>query len=126
MYFWTYGLRKTWLDKSLKSLVSEDPSTSKHGKRAEALLKSERHHLYSIYWSLWNQFRWKRCLLVICKILGLFVNTLTAEDKFSLLNRDNLQEQLRCKYWKKAFLNFLFHFRNLDSILNINKKRWPS
>ena len=28
MYFWTYGLQKTWLDKFLKSLVSEDSSTS--------------------------------------------------------------------------------------------------
>ena len=28
MYFLTYGLRKTWLFKCLKSPVSEDPSTS--------------------------------------------------------------------------------------------------
>ena len=28
MYFWTYGLRKTWLDKCLKSPVLEDASTS--------------------------------------------------------------------------------------------------
>ena len=28
MCYGTYGLRKTWLDKCLKSLVSEDPSTS--------------------------------------------------------------------------------------------------
>ena len=28
MYFWTYRLRKTWLNKCLKSPVSEDPSTS--------------------------------------------------------------------------------------------------
>ena len=28
MYFWSYGLQKTWLDKCLKSPVSEDPSTS--------------------------------------------------------------------------------------------------
>ena len=28
MYFLTYRLKKTWLDKCLKSLVSEDPSTS--------------------------------------------------------------------------------------------------
>ena len=28
MYFWAYGLRKTYLDKCLKSLDSEDPSTS--------------------------------------------------------------------------------------------------
>ena len=28
MYFWAYGLPKTWLDKCLKSPVSEDPLTS--------------------------------------------------------------------------------------------------
>ena len=28
MYFWTYGLRKTWLEKCLKSPVSDDPSIS--------------------------------------------------------------------------------------------------
>ena len=28
MYFLSYGLRKSWLDKYLKSPVSEDPSTS--------------------------------------------------------------------------------------------------
>ena len=37
IYFWTYGRRNTWLDKSLKTPVSEDPWTSnmvngpKHG-----------------------------------------------------------------------------------------------
>ena len=29
MYFLNYGLPKTWLDQSLKSPVSEDPSKSK-------------------------------------------------------------------------------------------------
>ena len=28
MYFWTYRLRTTWLDKCLKSADLEDPSTS--------------------------------------------------------------------------------------------------
>ena len=28
MYFWTYGLRNTWLDKCLKSPLSDNPSTS--------------------------------------------------------------------------------------------------
>ena len=28
MCFWTYGLQKTWLDKRLKSPLSEDPFTS--------------------------------------------------------------------------------------------------
>ena len=33
MYFSTYGLQESWLDKCLKSPVSEDPSTSKVGSR---------------------------------------------------------------------------------------------
>ena len=28
MYFWASGVKKTWLDKCLKSLDSEDPSKS--------------------------------------------------------------------------------------------------
>ena len=34
-------------------------------------------------------------MLVLCKILGLFVNTLTDDDKYSLLYRDNLTEQIQ-------------------------------
>ena len=33
MYIRNYGLRKMWLDKCLKSLVSKDPSTSNMGNR---------------------------------------------------------------------------------------------
>ena len=34
-------------------------------------------------------------MLVLCKILGLFVNTLTDDDKYSLLYRDNLMQQIQ-------------------------------
>ena len=34
-------------------------------------------------------------MLVLCKILGPFVNTLTDDDKYSLLYRDNLTEQIQ-------------------------------
>ena len=34
-------------------------------------------------------------MLVPCKILGLFVNTLTDDDKYSLLFRDNLTQQIQ-------------------------------
>ena len=33
-------------------------------------------------------------MLVLCKILGLLVNTLTDDDKYSLLYRDNLRLQI--------------------------------
>ena len=34
-------------------------------------------------------------MLVLCKILGLLVNTLTDDDKYSLLYRDNLTQQVQ-------------------------------
>ena len=34
-------------------------------------------------------------MLVLCKILGLFVNTMTDDDKYSLLYRDNLTQQIQ-------------------------------
>ena len=36
------------------------------------------------------EFSWKKSVLVICKNLGLFVNPLTADNKYSLLNRDDI------------------------------------
>ena len=34
-------------------------------------------------------------MLVLCKILGLFVNTFTEDGKYSLLYRDNLTQQIQ-------------------------------
>ena len=34
-------------------------------------------------------------MLVLCKILGLFVNTLTDDGKYSLLYRGNLMQQIQ-------------------------------
>ena len=98
----------------------------KDGKRVETLLKSERQHLYHIYWSLWMQFRLKKSFSVRCKILGLFVNPLSADNKYSLLNRGNLMQHVKmqlCQKWKSFAEFFFLHFVNLDSILNIFKKK---
>ena len=74
-----------------------------HGKLDQTLLKSELHHFYHIYWSLWRQLSSKYSLLVIRKISGLFFNPLIAGQKYSPLNSDNLtpptQMQLSLK-WK--------------------------
>ena len=40
------------------------------------------------------KFSCRMSLLVIHKILELFVNLLTADDKYSLLNRDNLAQPI--------------------------------
>ena len=61
-----------------------------HGEQSETLLKSERRHLYHMYWSLGRQVSWKRSLLMICKISEVFVNLLTGDEKYSILKRRNL------------------------------------
>ena len=86
-----------------------------HGKPAGTLLKSERRHLYQIYWSLWKPFTGKNSLLVICKNLRLFVNPLTSDDKYSLLNRGNLLQhvQVQLSQKRKNFSEFVFAFSKL-------------
>ena len=54
----------------------------------------------------------KKSLLLICKFLGLFVNTLTADDKYFLLNRDILRQpnEMHLSNKQKRFTNFFIHF----------------
>ena len=41
------------------------------------------------------------CLLMICEILGLFVNTLTADHKYCLRNNEDLQQSIQMQLSKK-------------------------
>ena len=62
---------------------------------------------------------------MIYKILGLLVNTLTTDDKFSLFNKDNLTQPIEMDMPKKQKKNFIF-FRIFEiylKILNILKKK---
>ena len=60
---------------------------------------------------------------MIHKILRLFVNTLTVDDKYYLLNTENLTQAIQIKYSQKqkTFFEFLFAF--LKSILNFKHLR---
>ena len=66
------------------------PFDKQHGKRVQLLFKSASQHLYHIQWSLPNQLSREESLLLTWKILGLFVNTLAADEKYAVLNRNNL------------------------------------
>ena len=68
---------------------------------------------------------WNRSLLVIFKMLKLFVNTLTADDKYYLLNKDNLTEptEMKLSKKKKLFFNFFLYFSNNDLIFDILDKK---
>ena len=90
---------KFWTAKNMVTSMSKKSRFKgsfgkEHGKCAHTLLKCQRHHLYHIYWSLWMQLTWKKSLLVTCKISGLFPNTLSADGKYSLVNRDNLMQPI--------------------------------
>ena len=121
---------KTWLDKCLKSPVSEDPSTSnmvnvpKHywSLHHSTFIIFLRHwpgnfvrKSLSYYWSLATKLCSKKSLLLTCQILGLLVKTLAANEKYLVLNGENLTIpiQVILSEKKNFFLNFLLHFWNL-------------
>ena len=64
-------------------------------------------------------------LLVIYKILGLLVNTLATDDKYTLLNSDNLMQQIQMLITKKEtnFLNCFSVYWNLDQVSKVLEKK---
>ena len=62
-------------------------------------------------------------LLVICEILGLFVNTFTTNDKYCLRNSDNLLQPIQMHLSKKntfsgiflLFLKFTLYFEHIEA-----------
>ena len=119
-----------------KKLVRSMPKKSRfkwsfikqHGKCIQTLLKSQGQLLYHIYSSLLRQLSYKKSLLVICKISRRFVNTLSADGKYSLFNRDNLTQpiQMQLSRKQKTFSEFFCAF--LKSSLNFEhfQKKYDS
>ena len=77
------------------------PFQKEHSKGLSTLFKSDRQHLDHVYSSTRTQYSCKKSLLVICKSLRLFVNTMTAVDKCSLPNRDNLMQPIHMQLSQK-------------------------
>ena len=125
MYFRNYGFRKTLSDKSKKSKKSRltGPFDKQHSQWDQTVLNSEWHNFYHIYWWLWRQLSSKKSLLVVGKILGLFFNTLTPCHKYSLINRENLPQQIKIESYLKRksfslffsiFLKFRWNFEQFQ------------
>ena len=62
---------------------------SQHVKGPQTLVKAAWEHLYHISPSLWGEMIWKISPSLKCEILGVFVNTLTADDKYGLHDCEN-------------------------------------
>ena len=66
---------------------------------------------------------WKMSLSVIHKIVRLFVNTLTVDDRHYMLNRENLTQPIHIQLSQKQKTFSQFSFPFLKSILNC--KHYP-
>ena len=100
-----------------------------HGKCPQTFLTFPWQNLYHIYWSLWRQLTFKKFLLVISKISRLFPNTLSADGKDSLLNRDNLTHRIQMQLSRKQKIFSEFFVAFLKSSLNFEnfqQNRWLS
>ena len=78
-----------------------EPFDKEHDKRAQARFKYASHRLYHIHRSLSSQLSWKKSLFLTCQILGLLVNTLAADEKYPLLNTDNLKIAIQLQLSRK-------------------------
>ena len=74
---------------------------------------------------IWDELSWKNSALVRSKILGLFVNTLTAEYTYSRRNMQTFTQEVQTplSLKQKIFSDFLLRFWNLYEMENIFKKK---
>ena len=89
-------------------------------------LKVATHHYYPFFRWISGKLSWKRTALLWLKMLILFVNTLTADDKYSFCNMQNFLQQLQALLSQKRktlsgfFIAFLKcswnseHFEKMD------------
>ena len=83
-------------------------------------LKVARHHYYPFFPWISDKLSWKKTALFLSKILRLFPNTLTADDKNPCRNMQNFQPQLQAllsekrKIFSWFFIAFLKCAWNLE------------
>ena len=65
------------------------------------------------------------CVIVVYKILKPFVNTLSADEKYSVGNREILSQPIELQLSKKVYVfsRVFLHFWSPHLILNISKKK---
>ena len=83
-------------------------------------LKEATHHYYPFFPWVSGKLSWKETALLWLKILRLFVNTLTADDKYSCRNMQNFLQELQTllsekrKSFSGLFIAFLKCAWNLE------------
>ena len=112
-YFRNSWLQKRWLLKFLKSLTSEQLSVINLLMGSKHCLNLHGTTIILFFPWIWDKLSCKKSALVRSKILGLFVNTLTAEYTYSGRNMKTLTQQvqtslsLKEKTFSRFFIAFL-------------------
>ena len=70
---------------------------SQHVKRFQTLVKSSWEHFYQIFSSLWGEMTWKISPWLKFEIIGLFVNTWTADYNYPVPDCENLPFAIQIK-----------------------------
>ena len=83
----------------------------------QTLLKSARHHYYPLFSSIRGKLSSEKSPSVWYEILRLFVNALTADDKYSGRNMQNFPQQFQTplSQKKKTLSGFFIAFPNFAS-----------
>ena len=96
----------------------------------QTLLQSARYHYYPLFSWIRGKLNWGKSALVWYEISRLFVNTLTADDKYSRRNIHNFAKQFQTplSQKQKTFLRFLIAFLKCEWSLEHFQKRdeYPS
>ena len=77
------------------------PFGSKRVNESQKLLKSAEKYFYPTFSSFWAKLSYKNLFLIRSEILGMLVNTLTANYEYSRSNRENLPLPIQIKLSKK-------------------------
>ena len=129
-YFRNYGLLKRWLLKRLKGLASEDHAVINVLTGSKHCWNQHGTTYYPIFPCIWDILSSKKSALVWSEILRLFVNTLTADNKYSRCNVHNFAQQLQTplSQKQKTFCGFFIAFLKCGWNLEHLKKKdkYPS
>ena len=122
MYFWTYRLRKTWLDKYLKSRFSEDPSTSNmvNGRRHRSKLSDSTYNIFTDLRE--DNSGWRSLSEWYAKSYDCLLTHLLPMISIPFLKKAILCNIFRCIYLKKekyfpiffAFSKFRLNFEHFQ------------
>ena len=106
------------------------PFANERVNGSQTLLKSARHHYYPLFSSIRSKLSCKKSHSVWYEILSLFVNALTADDKYSDSNMQNFPQQFQTPLSQKQktlsgfFIAFMKCAWNLEHFQK--KDEYPS